>query len=143
MPSLTGATAVITLSIPGLFSSPQQLQGFAADDVYSVDQQEITETLMGVDGVLSGGFVIVPIKQSITLQADSASNDLFDVWAATQKQNRDTFIAQGYTTLKAVGKAFRSTKGYLTTYSPMPDVAKLLKPRKYTITWESVLAVPS
>jgi len=142
MASLTGATALITLTIPGLFSSPQQLQGFAADDIYDVDQQVITETLMGVDGILSGGFVLVAVKQNITLQSDSASNAIFEQWAAIQRQNRDSLTANGYTALKALGRAYRSTKGFLTDYPPVPSVGKLIKPRKYSITWESVLAVP-
>lgn len=140
--SLTGATTIITLTVPGIFTSPQQLQGFTADDVYDIDQQEIVETLMGVDGKQSGGFVIVAVKQNFTLQADSVSNDLFEQWASFMRQNRDAIPCSGYTSLKAIGKAYNSVNGFLTLFSPAPAVGKLIKPRKYTISWESIQAVP-
>lgn len=143
MSSLTGASALITLTIAGLFTTPQQLQGFATDDVYDTDAQDITETMMGVDGILSGGYVINPVKQAFTLQADSPSVAIFEAWAAVQAQNKDAFPAQGYTTLVAVNRSYRSTKGFLTTIQPMPSVGKLLKSRKFAITWESILSVPN
>ena len=53
--TITGASAVIMLSVPGLFSTPQQLQGFATDDIFDTAAIASAETLMGVDGNLSGG----------------------------------------------------------------------------------------
>ena len=58
MPSITSANAILTLAIPLLFPTPVQLQGFAADDVYDIPRIKSVETLMGVDGVLSGGLFL-------------------------------------------------------------------------------------
>lgn len=143
MSSLTAASALITLSIAGLFTAPQQLQGFAVDDIYDVDALDITETMMGVDGILSGGFVYNPIKQAFSIQSDSPSIAIFETWAAAQAQQKDVFTAQGYTALPAVGRSYRSTKGFLTQVQPIPSAGKLLKARKFTITWESILSVPN
>lgn len=143
MSTLTAANAVITITIPNLFSIPQQLQGFSADDVYDVDQQEVVETMMGVDGILSGGFVNVAVKQTFTLMADSASNLIFETWAINQALIQDAYVANGSTTLPATGRVYTSTKGFLTSYQPIPSGGKLLKPRKYTITWQSVLPSPN
>ena len=55
--TITGSSAIVMLSIPGLFTQPQQLQGFDMDDVFDTDQIASVETKMGVDGRLSGGFV--------------------------------------------------------------------------------------
>lgn len=140
--SLTAANAVITLSVTGLFTTPQQLQGFSADDVYGVDKLKSTEVLMGVDGKLSGGFVFMPIVQNFSLQADSDSCDIFDQWWAAQQRNRDVFTATGYTSLPSLQQAFRSTKGFLTDISPIPSAGRTIAKREFTITWESVLAVP-
>jgi hypothetical protein len=84
MSTLTGANAVLMLTIPPLFTTPQQIQGFAADDVYDLDEIESVETLMGVDGILSGGFVWKSQPQTIMLQADSPSNAVFDTWYSQQ-----------------------------------------------------------
>lgn len=138
MPSLTMANAVIQISIPGLFTSPQQLQGFAADEVFDNEALESAETLMGVDGKLSGGFVYVPFKWGVSLQSDSESNAVFDQWWQNQQVNQEVLIANGLVLLKALGTKWTMTKGFLTRYKPMPDGKKITQPRKYEITWERV-----
>lgn len=138
MASITAANAIFTLSITGLFPTPQQLQGFAADAVFETEPLQSAEVLMGVDGNLSGGFVNVEVKQGITLQADSPSIAIFDTWWSQQQAAKDVFTASGIITLKSVGTKWAMTKGFLTTYQPIPNAAKLLQPRKFGITWQSV-----
>lgn len=136
--TLTAANAVILLGVNGVFSTPQQLKGFAADDVTDIPPIESAETAMGVDGVLSAGFVFVPVKQGVTLQADSASNDLFDLWWETMQQQQDVFFASGSIVFPATKKSYTLTNGVLTEYKPAPDAKRTLQPRKYEITWESI-----
>ncbi len=140
--TITSANAVLTLAIAGLYNSPIQLKGFSADNVYTVEDQDITETSMGVDGVLSGGFVFTAVIQTIVLQSDSMSNDLFARWIAAQKAAREVITANGRTTLSAIGRSFVSTKGFLVRIPPMPTAARTLQPRSYTIQWQSVQEVP-
>lgn len=140
--SITGATSAYLLSVRGLYNAPQPLQGFAADDVFSTEQVQSVETLMGVDGFLSGGFVFTEIKQSISLQADSDSNAIFDNWWASMRAEEDTFIADAVVRLKAIGQKWTMTRGFLTSYPPMPDAKKLLQPRKYQITWNEMSPSP-
>jgi len=142
MASITAANAVVTLSIPNLFPSPQQLRGFSADNVYEMADQQVVETAMGVDGVLSGGFVYNPVDQTFVLQADSASNAFFEAWAAAQTKLRDVYIANGQTTLVSVNRKYVSTRGFLVSLPPMPAAARVLQPRRYTVRWQSVLSAP-
>ena len=139
MSSITGANAVVMLAITGLFPVPLQLQGFAADDVFDTEAIESAEVLMGVDRKMSAGFVAVPVKQTYTLQADSASMFFFDTWWAAQQVIGDLYFASGIAVLNAVNQKWIMTKGALTSFKPTPDVKKLLQPRKFTVTWESVL----
>lgn len=136
--SLTAANATIMLAIAGLFPAPQQLQGFAADDIFSTDPLESAQTVMGVDGIMSAGFVFVEVKQSYTLQADSPSNFIFDQWFQAQQVARDIFFANGIVLLQTLGSKWSMAKGVLSMYPPMPDGGKLLKPRKFGITWQSI-----
>lgn len=136
--SITSANAIFTLVIASVFPIPVQLQGFAADDIFTTDPLEAAQVQMGVDGILSGGFVYNEIKQSITLQADSKSNALFEAWYAAQLVAQDVFEAQGFVNLRALGKKFAMARGFLTTYPVMPDGGKTLKPRKFGITWNAV-----
>lgn len=143
MASLTGASAIITFAIPGLFNTPVQIQGFAADDVFDADVQEIAETSMGVDGLLSGGYVNVPVKQTIALQADSPSIPFFENWAAQQARAVDVYTADGRCNIVATGRTYIMTRGFLTSYATMPAVKKLLQPRRFTVTWQSVRPAPN
>lgn len=143
MATLTAANAVITLTIPGLFSTPQQLQGFGVDDVADVEQLTIAEVLMGVDGKQSGGFVNNPVKYTYTLQADSASVFVFDQWRLAQKAQQDTFPANGLLILKSLGTKWNWTRGFMTDMSPAPNVKKILQARKFSISWESMTPQPS
>ena len=136
--SITGATTVIALTIPGLFATPQPIQGFAADNVFDTDPIESGEVLMGVDGILSGGFVYVPVMQNYELQADSLSISFFDTWWNSQQQIQDLYYANGTAKMPAIGKKWNMTRGVLTQYTPTPPVKKLLMPQRFRITWQSV-----
>lgn len=140
--SITSATAVYMLSVQSLFPTPQQLQGFSADEVYATDPIDSAEVLMGIDGYMSAGFVFVPIKQNISLQADSASNTIFQVWWESQQLIKDLYIANGTIRLPSIGQKLTMTNGVLTTFPPLADAGKTLKPRKYGITWNSVIPAP-
>ena len=140
---ITAANSSISLVIPPLFTTPQQLQGFATADVYEVPEVESVETLMGVDGVLSGGFVFKPIDQEFMLQADSASIDIFDIWYLQQVAGQTTYVASGVTTLPAISKSYTMVNGYLVGYKPLPQAKKLLQPQRFRIRWNLVAANPT
>lgn len=142
MTSITVADSVVTLAVAGLFLTPQRLQGYAADDVFTVEQLQPIESMMGVDGLLSAGYVPVPVNWSITLQADSPSNVFFDTWYTAAFAARGTFPATGTVVLPGLGRKWAMIKGFLKGYKIMPDAGKVLKPRKYDIVWESVSPAP-
>ena len=143
MGSITSANAVLTLSIPLLFPVPQQLQGFAADDIFDVPSLRSAETQMGVDGVLSAGFVFVPIPQTIALQADSASNLFFDTWWTQMQATKDTYQASGMVLLPSIGMKYALSQGTLTGYKPTPAAKRILQPRQFEITWASINPSPA
>jgi hypothetical protein len=140
--SITSANAIFMLSVVGLYDTPQQLQGFAAEDIFDTPAIAPAETMMGVDGALSAGFVYVPIQQSIALMADSASNDLFEQWYAAQVAVSELFRCTGVIRIPSLGKSYQMANGVLTSYPTIADAKKVMQPRKYGITWESVTGVP-
>lgn len=142
MGDITGATVIFTLVVPPIFPVPQVIQGFATDDVASHDEIESVETLMGVDGVLSAGWTWKPQQQIIMLQADSPSNDFFDVWYQQMKSGQTTYAAQGILQIPAIDKKLIATNGYLTRYK-LPDIKRMLQPRRFGITWNEVVPAPA
>ena len=139
MASITSANAEILLSIPSLFPIPQALQGFAAEDIFDVAEIEPTETLMGVDGILSAGFVFVPIDQNFAFQADSPSIVIFDTWWTAMQVVKDVYFATATVLLPGPGKKWAMNNGVLKSYKPLPDAKKVLQPQRFRITWQSAL----
>ena len=142
MGTITGADVVLTLAVPPIIPNPQQLQGFAVDDVFDIPSIKSVETLMGVDGVLSGGFVYVEIRQEIMLQADSASNSLFDLWWTQMQATKGVYVASGLIKLPSIASKFTLTNGFLTGYKPTPGVKRVQQPRRYEITWQKIAPAP-
>lgn len=135
---ITAANSVLMLSISGLFDSPQQLQGFSADDVFDTEATDAAETMMGVDGKLSAGYVPVPVNWSITLMADSDSNILFEQWYEAEKTARTKYWANATVLLPAIGRKWTMTNGVLMSLPQIPVAKKVLQPRKFGIRWESI-----
>jgi hypothetical protein len=136
--SITSASAIVMLTVPGVFSSPVPLQQFAAEDIFTNDPVQASETAMGVDGFLAAGFVFAPVAWSVSLMADSPSNAFFDAWYAANKKAIDTFRCNGTVQLPALNQKWNMVNGALTTYRNMPDAAKTLRSRAFVITWQSV-----
>jgi hypothetical protein len=139
MASITSANAQVLISIPSLFPVPQALQAFAVEDIFDVDPIEPVETLMGVDGILSAGFVFVPVNQTFALQADSPSIVIFDTWWTAMQVVKDVYFASATILLPSLSKKWAMSQGVLTNYKPMPDAKKVLQPQRFRITWQSAL----
>lgn len=141
--SLTAANTVIMINQPILFpAGPQQLQGFAPDDVYDTDQVKLVEESMGVDGVLSFGFVWMAVAQNFALQADSDSNDIFDIIGTQQQAAAEVYPISGTIILPGIVTKFNMINGALTDWKPMPDSKKILQPRKYRVVWQRISPAP-
>lgn len=141
MGDISAANAILVITVPSLFPVPVQIQGFGPDDVFSFDDIELVETSMGVDGLLSGGFVWKEQPMGFTLQADSDSNDFMDIWMANQKAALRSYPANGVLTLPSISKKLIMTKGFLGTYK-LPDGKRTLTPRRYRLKWEEVSPFP-
>jgi len=136
--TITSANSVFTIVIAGLFPAPVQLQGYASDKAFTTEALDLAEVQMGVDGRMTAGFVPNPTKQTITLQADSPSKDIFTALIQATKTAREVFYISGTIALPSTGESFTLTRGILTNAKQIPDAQKVLQPVDYVITWESV-----
>ncbi len=140
--NLTGADVVLMLGVTSLYSTPQQIQGFSTDAAWDAESVANAQTVMGVDGIMSAGYVAVERAQSITLQADSPSVGFFDTWAQATETARNVYFAFGTAVYPGTQRKYALTRGVLVAYPPMPGVGKLLKPVTYGITWQSITPAP-
>jgi hypothetical protein len=138
MSSITSANATLTITIPGIYNTGQLLQGYSAEDIFGMDAIDPAELSMGIDGNLSAAFIFVPTKQGIHLQADSPSNAIFEAWRAAEVQAVEKYAASLVVALPAIKKIYTCLTGYMTSYPQISDGKKMLQPRKYEITWQTV-----
>jgi len=141
--NITAANAAIFITAPDVFAAPFQLQGFSADNIYDTDAIEPVETLMGVDGILSGGYTPKPIDQVFMVQADSSTIDFFEAVQSWQQTNLGVEVLSGTTLLLGPQKLYSMPKGFLTAYQPLPPAHKILQPRRFTIRWQGVFPAPA
>lgn len=142
MSTITSANSILMLGIANLFNIPVQIEGFAADDAFAIDDVDMAETMMGVDGKLSAGWVPAIKSLEITLQADSASNDFFDAWIAAEEVAREKYKANGTILLQGTGRLYALTTGYLKKGNVMPAGKKVLQPRKFTLEFQNISRAP-
>lgn len=93
---------------------------------------------MGVDGRLSAGYTPSPIVQTITLQADSPSRDIFSTLITAMDTAREVYWLNGTISLPATGESYSMIRGVLFNAKAIPDAQRVLAPIDYMITWESV-----
>jgi hypothetical protein len=87
--TLTSANYTLVLVVPDVFPVPQAIQGYSTDDMFGMEAVTGVETLLGVDGRLSAGWIPVEKRMTITLQADSPSVVMFEVWFVQSEVARE------------------------------------------------------
>lgn len=142
MADITSANSVLIFSVPLLLPVPQQIQGFSMEDIFSIAPIVPVETMMGLDGNLSGGFVPNSKKMEITLMAGSPSNAFFEAINAGMYATYQALQIIGSLTLPSIGQFYTLSNGYLTRYPPTADGRKTLQPRRYEITFENIIGIP-
>ena len=135
--SITSVNSVISMSVTNLFAAPQVLQGYSADDIFTNEAIDAAETMMGLDGKLAAGFVPSAVTQNYVLMANSPSLPFFDEWYRAMKETKDVFFAQAVIVLPSVFMKYTMINGVLRNYPPLPNASRTLRPRTFTIQWES------
>jgi hypothetical protein len=127
------------LGVTNLFAVPQQMQGFDVDDAFTTSSIGVAETKIGVDGILSAGFVYNTSPMEISLQADSPSVGFFETLYAASLAAQDVYFLFGVIRVPALSKVYTLTTGVLKNYDPSSDAKKILQPRKFAIEWQSII----
>lgn len=140
--NITSADAAYFLTIPLLYPAPVRLQGFMADRAFETDAVETAETVLGVDGNLSGGWVPHTTMQTISIMPDSQSSDIFENWLQQQDAARVLYPANATINLPGTGKKYALTKGFLRGIVPIPAAMKVLQGRAFRIEWNQVTVAP-
>jgi hypothetical protein len=137
--TLTSANSEFVISVPDVFAGPQVIQGYMTDDAFGSEDVSPAEAKIGVDGRKSSGYTPYLVKQTVHIQADSPSIDIFEQWLGALNAVRDDLAADGASIwAPSLGKAYAFTNGTLTRAKIMPDAKKLFDGQSYEITWASM-----
>ena len=140
--TLTAANCQLTLFALPYLPVPTAIEGFASDAAFLFDTPAVAESLLGVDGKMSAGYLPSITRQTITLQADSASVRYFEDLLSATKAARDIAWLYGSIAIPSVGKSYTLTKGVLEQMTQAPPVAKILQPQTFQIAWNDIQPVP-
>ena len=136
--TITSANSVFSIVVGGLYDTPIQLYGYAADKAWDTAAVVVTETQIGVDGRKTAGIVYNSVKQTISFQADSPSVQIFESIFAAQRAARDVFYLSATIDLPATGQSYVCNKGTLEDYNSLASAGKVLNAREFSINWASI-----
>ena len=135
--TITSANSTFYLTVPGLYDTPQKVEGYATDAAVKSDNINPVIAEVGVDGKTSFGYVPTNKVITVSLAADSKSREMFDNWISYQDSVRGVMVCSAEFTLPAIGRKYVGFRGAVTACLPMPDAAKTLQSATYSITFES------
>lgn len=140
--SITSANATFTLTVAGLFSSPQQIQQFGVDDAFDSEAVENGEIMKGVDNFIAAGWKPTMPKVNVNLMANSPSGTIFDKWFQTEQQAQTKLVAQGIITLPGISTQYALLNAYLFGYIHLPPAKTTLKERKFVLIMDDISYSP-
>jgi hypothetical protein len=132
--SITSANASIVLTIPGVFSSGVLLQNFAVNDILEPEPQTLTESRVGADGGVVGGYVFNLSKFSIMFQANSDSIRVFYAWKAAQDKQTDVIAASMKIIAPSQGYDVDLQDVYCESLPFLPPLKKVAEELKVSMT---------
>ncbi len=135
--TITSVNSTFYLTVPGLYNTPQKIEGYATDSAISSENINPVIAEKGVDGKTSYGYVPTNKVLTVSLAADSSSRELFDNWIAYQDSIREVVTCSAEFALPGIGRKYIGMRGAITAAPPMPGVAQTLKSTAYTLTFES------
>lgn len=140
--SITSANATFTLTVAGLFTSPQAIQQFGVDDAFDSEAVENGEIVKGVDGFIAAGWKPTMPKLNVNLQANSPSGTIFDQWFQAEQQQQNKLIAQGIITLPGISTQYALLNAYLFGYIHLPGAKATLQARKFVLIMDDISYAP-
>lgn len=129
--TLTAANSILLIKAKGFNNNWTQIEGYAADNAFEFGQGAIGETVMGVDGVQSGGFTPYEIEFNIQLQANSNSRSYFDKLINYMNDQQETVPIEFSCEIPSIKKRY-SCSGFLTSAAVGTTARKLLESATYS-----------
>lgn len=134
---ITSANSVLVLTVDTIWPSGVALEQFSVDSAAAMDNLQIAETRMGVDGHMAAGYVPTIYPVTINLEASSPSYKYLNaVWEAMQNK-RCLYTCTLVATLPSIKYVHTWTKGVMKSGTPFPSIRKVLDPTQWAFDFET------
>jgi hypothetical protein len=128
--------AVIT--VEELYPRGIQVERFAADSAISVENAQVAETRMGVDGKMVAGYVPGIKTVTIDLEANSPTAKALNEVVGAMEQNVKPYQCELVVDVPSQGTVYTFKKGVIQTAGQMPAVKKILDPTQWVFHFETM-----
>lgn len=135
--TITSVNSTYVLSVP-IMGLSFALQQYSAGRAFDIEDLQIAEARMGVDGYLAAGYTPKPVMQTISLEANSKSRAIMTSIHEFIKQQREIVYCEGVITLPSIGQVYTLNRGIFYRLTPMVGSETVLKPFNFNILWENV-----
>ena len=137
--SITGSTGISSLgTLSSLIGVPQTIEGWSADNAFSIDAQQTAVVVQGVDGKTHFGWVPHLVPFSISLMPDSDSQDYLENLVTAQDEMRETLMIGGVLIVPSIQRKYALTNGAITSFTPIPSHQRTLAAQGMVITFSKI-----
>jgi len=136
--TITSANSQLLIGVTNIYPVAQLMQGYMADAAFGVEAIDFAELVMGVDGILSGGWIPQMNPQTISIMPNSPSSGFFETWLQAQNAAQDLFLAFGTLQMPSIGTKYTLQNGFLVKGMPHPEGRTVLQGRGWGITWNTI-----
>lgn len=138
---ITSANSIVTLTVNDLFNAPVTLSDYSADRGFESEVRELAETQMSMDARMVAGWIPNPVNQTFSLMPDSDSFFLIEGLVQAQDVAMKIYRLGGVISLPSIGRKYTMLRGVLMSTNIIPNAARVLEARQFTIRWEKVFGV--
>ncbi|BBG30450.1 phage tail fiber protein [Zymobacter palmae] len=136
--TLTSANSKFYLTVNNLYPTPREISGYAADNMFTGNEVDLVETVMGADGIGHGGKIFNFTEQNFQLMPDSNGCDVMSNWVQAQETAGEIYKASATFTITSIRKKYTCTGGFLTRAPKFPTAGRILQTMQFTIQWSSI-----
>lgn len=123
---ITSANAVVRLIVDILFPTGFDLQMFSTDSAVSLDSIDISDSRIGVDGVMVSGYIPSIKPLTITLEAASPSYENMTTLFKAMETSRRPYNCTLLATVPSIRRVFTWSNGVLASGTPFPSLNQTL-----------------
>lgn len=139
---ITSANSILVMTVEDLYPAGVRLQQFAVDNAATMDQIQIAETRMGVDGHMAAGYTPAIHPLVIHLEASSPSYQIMVNLYQAERALRTPLDITMVATIPSIGQVYTWSVGTLKSGSPFHSVQRVLSPSQWGFDFEKFKITP-